>query len=210
MRSPQRFVIVGAGLAGAKAAEALRVGGFVSDVILIGDETEHPYDRPPLSKDYLQGKSTKDTIYIHQESWYAEHDIDVRLATRVTAIDRLAYEVVTDDGRRTRYDKLLLATGSSPRRLNVVGGEAEGVFYLRRVEDSEAIKASFAMAERVAIVGAGWIGLETAAAARAAGCEVTIVEMAELPLLGVLGREVAEIYATLHREHGVTFRLARR
>lgn len=203
----QTFVIVGAGLAGAKAAESLRTGGFDGRVVLVGEEGEHPYNRPPLSKDYLQGKSEKDKIYVQPNSWYAEQDIDLRLGTRVSVIDRAAHQVGTEGGERFGYDKLLLATGSSPRRLSVPGADLDGVLYLRRLADCEVMKAAFATAHRVAVIGAGWIGLETAAAARAAGCEVTVIERAELPLLAVLGREMAEIYAVLHREHGVDLRL---
>ncbi len=203
----QTFVIVGAGRAGAAAAEALRTQGFDGQIALLGDETDHPYDRPPLSKDYLQGKSEKDKVYLHPDGWYAEHDIDVRLGTTVTAVDRTGHKVSTGSGERIPYDRLLLATGSSPRRLRVPGADLDGLLYLRRLDDCEAMKAAFATAHRVAIVGAGWIGLETAAAARAAGCEVTVIERAELPLLHVLGRELAEIYAALHRAHGVEFRL---
>ena len=207
MTAPQVFVIVGAGLAAAKAAEALRSEGFEGRVIVMGEEIERPYDRPPLSKDYLQDKSEKEKIYVHPKGWYAEHDVDLRLGTRVTAIDRAAHEVTADSGERIRYHKLLLATGSSPRRLHVPGADLDRVLYLRRVEDCEAMKDAFATARRVVVIGAGWIGLETSAAARAAGCEVTVVEVAELPLLAVLGREVAEIYAALHRDHGVELRL---
>jgi len=203
----QTFVIVGAGLAGAKAAEALRTEGFDGRVILLGEEGDRPYDRPPLSKDYLQGKSEKDKIYIHPEEFYADHDIDLRLDTRVASIDRSSHEVTLEGGERISYHKLLLVTGSSPRRLAVPGNDLDGVLYLRRLEDCEALKAAFKTAKRVAIIGAGWIGLETAAAARAAGCEVTVLEQGELPLLAVLGREVAEIYAGVHRDHGVQLRL---
>jgi 3-phenylpropionate/trans-cinnamate dioxygenase ferredoxin reductase subunit len=203
----QTFVIVGAGLAGAKAAEALRTDGFTGRVVLLGEETERPYNRPPLSKDYLQGKSEKDKIYVHPEAWYAEHDVELRLDTPVTGLDLAAHHVNLTGGERIGYHKLLLATGSDVRRLSVPGAEFDGVCYLRRLADCEAIKAAFATAERVAIIGGGWIGLETAAAACAADCEVTIIEMGELPLLKVLGREVAEIYAALHRAHGVTLRL---
>ena len=206
-RADQTFVIVGAGLAGAKAAEALREEGFDGRIVLMGDETERPYDRPPLSKEYLQGKSEKEKIYVHPEGWYAGHDVDLQPNTRVTDIDLAAHEVTTESGDRVGYHKLLLATGSSPRRLTVPGHDLDGVLYLRRVAESEAIRKAFATAKRLAIIGAGWIGLETAAAARAAGVEVTVLEMAELPLLGVLGRELAEIYAALHRGHGVDLRL---
>jgi 3-phenylpropionate/trans-cinnamate dioxygenase ferredoxin reductase subunit len=203
----QTFVIAGAGLAGAKAAEALRTQGFTGRVVLIGDEVDRPYDRPPLSKDYLQGKSEKAKIFLHPPGWYAEHDVELRLDTRAAAIDRATHEVVVDGGERIGYDKLLLATGSSPRRLDVPGADLDGVLYLRTVGDCEALKAAFAPAGRVAIIGAGWIGLETAAAARNAGCEVTVIESAELPLQHVLGPEVARIFAELHRDHGVDLRL---
>jgi 3-phenylpropionate/trans-cinnamate dioxygenase ferredoxin reductase component len=200
------YVIVGASLAGAKAAEALREEGFDGPLMLIGDEAERPYERPPLSKDYLMGKAERETIYVHPQPWYAEHGIDLRLGTRVTAIDPAAREVVLADGSRVGYAKLLLATGSSPRRLPLPGAEADGVLYLRRVADCDQIRASFQTASRVAVIGAGWIGLETAAAARAAGLDVTILETAELPLLRVLGREVAQVFADLHRDQGVDLR----
>ncbi len=201
------FVIVGAGLAGAKAAEALRAQGFDGKVVLIGDEDERPYDRPPLSKGYLLGKSEREEIYLHPAGWYAENDIDLRVGTRIVEIDRAGHVVSTQRGDKLDYDKLLLTTGSSPRHLQVPGAELGGVHYLRRVADSEALHAAFESAQRVAIIGAGWIGLETAAAARAAGCHVTLIERAELPLVAVLGAEVAATYADLHRAHGVDLRL---
>jgi 3-phenylpropionate/trans-cinnamate dioxygenase ferredoxin reductase subunit len=207
MSTQQSFVIVGAGLAGAKAAEALRTNGFDGKVILIGAESERPYDRPPLSKGYLQGSTEREKMYIHPPQWHLEHDIDLRLGTRVTEIDCTANEVTTASGQTLGYDKLLVATGSAPRRLEVPGADVAGVHYLRTVADSDALQEAFAAAQRVAIIGAGWIGLETAAAARAAGCHVTLIERAKLPLLGVLGAEVAETYAALHRAHDVELRL---
>src|SRR6185437_7908896 len=199
-------VIAGAGLAGAKAAESLREEGFDGPVVLIGDEAERPYERPPLSKDYLLGKAERDTIYVHPASWYADNGVELRLGVPVTGIDRAAHEVALADGSRIGYTRLLLATGSSPRRLRVPGADADGVLYLRRAVDSDQIKATFQAASRIAIIGAGWIGLECAAAARAAGVEVTLLEAAELPLLRVLGPEVARVFAGLHREHGVDLR----
>jgi len=206
MNAEAAYVIVGASLAGAKAAGTLRQEGFDGPVVLIGEETERPYERPPLSKDYLLGQADRETIYVHPLAGYAEHDVDLKLGTRVTGIDPAAHEVRLADGSRAGYAKLLLTTGSSPRRLTVPGADADGVLYLRRVSDSDQIKAAFAAASRVAVIGAGWIGLETTAAARAAGVEVTVLEAAELPLLRVLGREVAEVFAGLHREHGVDLR----
>ena len=206
MNANRAYVIAGASLGGAKAAETLRQEGFDGPLVLIGDETERPYERPPLSKEYLLGKADRDVLYVHPLTWYAEHGVDLRLGVRVTGIDPAAHEVTLDDGSRAGYAKLLLATGSSPRRLPVPGADLGGVLYLRRAADSDRIKAAFQTASRVAVIGAGWIGLECAAAARAAGAEVTILEAAELPLLRVLGREVAQVFADLHREHGVDLR----
>jgi len=177
------YVIVGASLAGAKAAETLRQEGFDGSIVLIGDETERPYERPPLSKEYLIGKADRDTIYVHPRAWYAEHDVDLRLGVHVTGVDATEHEITLADGSRVGYSKLLLTTGSSVRHLPVPGADAEGVLYLRRAADSDQMKAAFAVASRVAVIGAGWIGLETAAAARMAGAEVTILERGELPLL---------------------------
>jgi len=176
-------------------------------VILIGEETNRPYERPALSKDYLTGKAERESIYVHPEGWYAEHDVELRLGVAVTSIDPSAHEVLLGDGGRVGYSRLLLATGSSPRLLPVPGADLDGVLYLRRVEDSDRIRQAFQAAKRVIVIGAGWIGLETAAAARNAGVEVTVLETAELPLLRVLGREVAQVFADLHRDHGVDLRL---
>jgi len=206
MNANAAHVIVGASLAGAKAAETLRAEGFDGPVVLIGEETERPYERPSLSKDYLLGKADRETIYVHPPAWYAEHDVDLRLGVPVTGIDAVAHQVRLEDGSRVGYAKLLLTTGSTPRRLPVTGADAGGVLYLRRVGDSDQIKETFAAASRVVVIGAGWIGLETAAAARTAGVEVTVLEAAELPLLRVLGREAAQVFAGLHRDHGVDLR----
>lgn len=207
MAGRQTFVIVGAGLAGAKAAEGLREQGFGGRIVLIGEEVERPYARPPLSKGYLQGTSEKEIIYVHPASWYTEHGVDLRHETRATAIDRAEHRVYCDVGDAVVYDKLLLATGASPRLLDVPGADPHRIFYLRRVEDCEQLKVTWKTASRVVIVGAGWIGLEVAAAARAAGLEVIVLETAQLPLLRVLGQETAELFAELHRRHGVDLRL---
>jgi 3-phenylpropionate/trans-cinnamate dioxygenase ferredoxin reductase subunit len=206
MSDTPTFAIVGAGLAGAKAAEALRAEGFDGRVVLLGAEPHRPYERPPLSKGYLQGSAERDTVFVHGPTWYAEHQVDLRLDTTVTALDRRAHELVTADGSRTRYDKLLLTTGASPRRFPVPGADPAGPRYLRSLDDSDHLRAAFRPGARVVIIGAGWIGLETAAAARAAGAEVTVLEHAELPLLRVLGPRVAQVFADLHRDHGVDLR----
>ncbi|MCU1657736.1 MAG: ferredoxin reductase [Pseudonocardiales bacterium] len=203
----QRIVIVGGGLAGAKATEALRERGFSGSVTLIGDEMHLPYERPPLSKSYLMNRSPFEDAIVHDADWYAEHDVDLRLGTHATALDPAAHDVTLADGTQLRYDRLLLATGASPRRLTIAGADAEGVHYLRRREDSDAIRATFGPGRRLVIIGAGWIGLEVAAAARQAGTDVTVVEMAHLPLLAVLGRELAQVFADLHTVNGVDLRL---
>lgn len=206
MGETETMVIVGAGLAGAKAAEALREEGFEGQLVLVGTESHRPYERPPLSKGYLQGSEERDKVFVHPQSWYADHHVDLRLGRTATGLDVAAHELVLDDGQRVAYDKALLATGSSPRRLSVPGAELAGVHYLRSIEESEALKAAFNDSVKVVIIGAGWIGLETASAARAAGAEVTILESAELPLLRVLGAEVAQVFAQLHRDHEVDLR----
>ncbi|WP_250573769.1 NAD(P)/FAD-dependent oxidoreductase [Nonomuraea sediminis] len=195
-----RFVILGAGLAGAKAAQTLREEGFDDEIVLIGAETERPYERPPLSKEYLQGKSEREKIFVHEPGWYAEHDVDLRLGVRATGIDLEGHTVRLSDGSRLPYDKLLIATGSTARRLP---GPA---LYLRTVGESEVLRERLAAAERVIVVGAGWIGLEVSAAARLAGCEVTIVEPAPTPLHVPLGPELGEVFARVQRGHGVELR----
>jgi 3-phenylpropionate/trans-cinnamate dioxygenase ferredoxin reductase subunit len=203
MTADMPYVIVGASLAGAKAAEALRAAGFDGPVTLLGDENSRPYERPPLSKGYLLGTTEREAIFVHPQQWYAESGIDLRLGVTATAIGPARREVTLDDGSTIGYAKLLITTGSSPRRLQVPGADLDGVLYLRRVGDSDKLKKAFTQARRVVVIGAGWIGLETTAAARAAGADVTVLEMAELPLVRVLGPEVAQVFADLHSEHGV-------
>jgi 3-phenylpropionate/trans-cinnamate dioxygenase ferredoxin reductase subunit len=202
------YVIVGASLAGAKAAETLRDEGFDGSIVLLGAESERPYERPPLSKGYLLGKDAKSSIYVHEDTWYSAHDVDLRLGTVATAIDRGSRRVELANGPAVSYDRLLLATGASPRRLDVPGADLAGVRYLRTAGDSERLGAALAEAGQVVIAGAGWIGLEVAAAAREQGCQVTVVEPEASPLLRSVGAELGEIFAGLHRAHGVTFRFA--
>lgn len=201
------FVIVGAGLAGAKAAEILRDKGFDGKIILFGSEDHLPYERPPLSKDYMAGDKSMADFTVHPAEWYREHDIDLRLGTGVQIIDTGGHSVGFDDGHHEHYDKLLLATGSRARHLDVPGADADGVHVLRTVDHAAALLSALTERSRLAIVGAGWIGLEVAAAARTRGAQVTVVESAELPLLGALGPEVAQVFAALHTEHGVDLRL---
>jgi len=206
MATTRDIVIVGAGLAGASAAASLRIEEFAGRIILIGDEPYLPYERPPLSKGYLLGNDELETAFVHPADWYVEHAVELRTDAEVVALDRPAHEVVLAGGERVPYAKVLLATGSEPLRLDVPGVDLAGVLTLRRIEDSQRLKDAFTRTSRVVIVGGGWIGLETAAAARAAGLEVTLLERGDLPLLRVLGPEVAPVFADLHRDHGVDLR----
>jgi len=200
------IVIVGAGLAGGTAATELREQGYRGPVVLVGAEEHAPYERPPLSKGYLLGNDPIEDAFVHPLEWYAEHDVDLRLGVEATAVDTAAHVVHTSAGDLS-YTGLLLATGAEPRRLAVAEESGVPTAYLRTIEDSDRLKAAFAKGGRIAVVGAGWIGLEAAAAARAAGCEVTVFETADLPLLRVLGPTVAKAFADLHRSHGVDLRL---
>jgi 3-phenylpropionate/trans-cinnamate dioxygenase ferredoxin reductase subunit len=199
------FVIVGGGLAGAKAAETLRAEGFDGEVVLFCAEPERPYERPPLSKGYLLGKDNRDSVFVHSADWYAEHSVDLRTGVTVAIIDPAAH-LVTFDGGTVGYDKLLLTTGASARRVDVPGTGLGNVFYLRTLPESEALRAAFTPEARVVIVGAGWIGLEAAAAARTAGASVTVVEPQPNALYGAIGPELGGKFADLHRSHGVEFR----
>ncbi|GGP39184.1 NAD(P)/FAD-dependent oxidoreductase [Streptomyces melanogenes] len=208
------FVIVGGGLAGAKAAETLRAEGFNGRVILIGDEREHPYERPPLSKGFLSGKEERDSVFVHEPAWYAQNDVELHLGQTVTAIDREAKTVRLGDGTLIGYDKLLLATGSEPRRLDIPGTGLAGVHHLRRLAHSERLRNMLKALGRdnghLVIAGAGWIGLEVAAAARGYGAEVTVVEPEATPLHQVIGPELGQIFTDLHAEHGVRFHFGAR
>lgn len=201
----QTFVVVGSGLAAAKAVEELRTEGYTGHLVVYGDERHLPYERPPLSKGFLTGADPLDVAFVHGPDWYDRAEVDLRLGTTVTAIDLAAHEVVTAAGRQ-HYDRLLLATGSTPRRLAMADDSGAPVAYLRTIEDSQRLKDAFRAGLRVAVIGAGWIGLEVAAAARGADCQVTVLESLDLPLLRVLGPEVAQTFADLHRDHGVDLR----
>ncbi|WP_029287008.1 NAD(P)/FAD-dependent oxidoreductase [Cellulomonas sp. HZM] len=201
-----RVVVVGGGLAGAKVVEQLRDRGHDGPVALLGAETERPYERPPLSKGYLLGTDERSAAFVHDEGWYAEHGVDLRTGTRARAIDLGSRDVVDTSGTRHPFDHLVLATGSRPRLLDVPGGDLEGVVHLRTLDDSDRLRAALSSAQHVAVVGGGWIGLEVAAAARAAGCEVSLLVRDRLPLVKVLGPELAALFARLHRDNGVDLR----
>jgi 3-phenylpropionate/trans-cinnamate dioxygenase ferredoxin reductase component len=203
MTTDQTFVIVGAGLAGAKAAETLREEGFDGRVVLIGTEDERPYERPPLSKDYLRGEVGREKVYVHDENFYADHDIELRLGRTAAGLNTPVNELVLDDGRPLRYDRLLFTTGAEPTRLPVPGGALEGILYLRSVEDSDALRERLDAGGAVVVVGGGWLGTEVAASARQRGLEVTLLDRHTVPLERVLGREVGGVYRDIHLDYGV-------
>jgi len=210
MTARSTFVIVGASLAGARAAETLRAEGFGGRLILLGEEPERPYERPSLSKGYLAGGTDRDSVYVHDADFYTDRAIELRTGTHVTALDPAAGAVVLDDGERLRYDRLLLTTGAAPRRLTVPGANLDGVRYLRTLADADELRADLPAAASVAVVGAGWIGSEVAAAARQLGRPVAMIDPATAPLERVLGPEVGRFYRDLHSDHGVELYLGRR
>ncbi|MEV8372595.1 FAD-dependent oxidoreductase [Kribbella sp. NPDC056861] len=206
MTDSERIVIIGASLAGAKAAETLRDEGWTGEIVLVGAEAELPYERPPLSKDVLLGKKEPSDAQLHDQAWYDEKNIELRLGTEATGIDTAARTVKLGEGAELGYDKLLIATGSRVRKLDVPGADLEGVHYLRTAAESKALTDAYAAKPRVVVVGAGWIGLESAAAARERGCEVTVVEPQSTALASAMGEQIGELYAELHRQHGVQLR----
>lgn len=207
MTTSSTFAIVGGGLAGAKAAEALRDNDFDGHVVLFAAEDQLPYERPPLSKEYLAGKKKLDDFTVDPAAWYRDHNVDLRLGTEVTAVNAATHTLSLPDGTTVGYDKLLLATGSASRRPPIPGSDAAGVHYLRTIDDAATLSAALNPGATLAIVGAGWIGMEVAAGARGRDVNVTVVEAAHLPLQAALGAEVGEVFAQLHREHGVDLRL---
>jgi 3-phenylpropionate/trans-cinnamate dioxygenase ferredoxin reductase component len=206
----QTFVIVGAGLAGAKAAQELRERGFDGRVVLVGAEPERPYERPPLSKDYLRGESEREKAHVHPAGFYEEQEIDLETGSAVTAIDPGSSRVLLEDNRELAYDRLLLTMGAEPRRLPIPGAELDGIHYLRTFADADALRARLdAGAGRVAVVGAGWIGSEVAASARQRGLEVTVIDPLALPNERIFGTEVGSFYRDVHMQHGVEMLLGR-
>jgi 3-phenylpropionate/trans-cinnamate dioxygenase ferredoxin reductase subunit len=202
-----RIVIIGGGLAAATAAAELRGRGFDGEVVVFAAEQHLPYERPPLSKGILQGKEEFAAAMVHDAAWYDTHHVDLRVGVSVTAIDPSRRTVIASGDTTTTYDRLLLAPGAEPRRFALaeqVGAPA----YLRTIEDSERLRSQLRPGQQVVIVGGGWIGLEVAAAARIAGANVTVFEAGELPLIRVLGPEIAQVFADLHRYHGVDLRLS--
>jgi 3-phenylpropionate/trans-cinnamate dioxygenase ferredoxin reductase subunit len=210
MSTSPTFVIVGAGLAGAKAAETLRAEGFDGRLLLFGDEAERPYDHPPLSKAYLRGETDRDSLYVHEESFYAAHGVELRTSTPVRSIDPGGHRLELASGEQISHERLLLATGATPRRLPLPGADLAGVQYLRTRSDADALAAAAARAEHVVVVGTGWIGSEAAASLRQLGRDVTLIGPDTAPLARVLGPEVGGVYRDLHADHGVRLALGTR
>jgi 3-phenylpropionate/trans-cinnamate dioxygenase ferredoxin reductase component len=201
--SKQTFVIAGASLAGAKAAQELREHGFDGRVVLIGTEPDRPYERPPLTKDYLRGESEREKAYVHGADFYEQHDIELMTGTTVTAIDPRGPSVTLDGGRELSYDRLLLTTGSEPRQIPAPGAELDGIYYMRSLADCDVLRRRLDDSGRVAVVGAGWIGSEFAASARQLGLEVTVIDPLALPNERIFGAEVGGFYRDVHVQHGV-------
>ncbi len=201
--SNQTYVIVGASLAGAKAAEELREAGFEGRVVLIGAEPQRPYQRPPLSKDYLAGNAGLGKVYVHDEPFYEDHAIELRTSTTVERLVPASSEVVLAGGERLGYDRLLLTTGAQARRLSISGAQLGEIYYLRSLDDSDRLRERLGRGGRLVVVGAGWIGLEVAAAARQMGLEVTAIGRDSVPLEHVLGAEAGAFYRDVHTDHGV-------
>jgi len=206
MSTNRKFVIVGGGLAGAKIAEALRDRDFDGEITVLSEEDHLPYERPPLSKEFFAGKKTLPEFTVHDGEWFRDHHIDLRPGTTATAIDPAAHTVSLPDGSTISYDKLALATGSRSRRLDIPGSDAEGVHYVRTVDQAAALLRTLAADKKLVVIGAGWIGLEIAASARGFDVDVTVLEHAGLPLESTLGPEMGEVFAALHRQNGVDLR----
>jgi 3-phenylpropionate/trans-cinnamate dioxygenase ferredoxin reductase subunit len=199
----QTFIIVGASLAGAKAAEELRERGFEGRLVLIGSEPDRPYERPPLTKDYLRGESEREKAFVHDPGFYEEHQIELLSGVTVTRIDPGLSRITLEDGEQLEYDQLLLTTGAQPRRISVPGAGLDGIHYLRTLGDSSVLRERLNIGGRVAVVGAGWIGSEFAASARQRGLEVTLIDPLELPNGRIFGPQVGTFYRDVHAQHGV-------
>lgn len=200
------IVIVGGGLAGAVTAESYRKAGGSGPILIISADPDYPVHRPPLSKEYLRGDETLDKVYVHPSGFYDEQTVQVRLNTRVDAVDRPAREVILDDGERIPYTTLVLATGARPRRLPVPGGDLPGVFYLRSLHSAQELQAAYANAKQAVIIGAGFIGMEVAASLTQQGIACTVVEMAPRMWASIVPPVVSDFIQRYYAERGVSFR----
>lgn len=198
------FVVVGANLTGGAAVQTLREEGFDGRVVLVGEEPHLPYERPPLSKEYLRGEQELEKGFLRPASWYGENEVEARLGVRVVTLEAAERAVELSDGDRIEADAILLATGGRPRTL--AGEPSDRVLYLRTIEDADRIKPYLAPGKRLVIVGAGFIGAEVAASARTLGADVTVLEYLDVPLMRALGAEMGAVYGEIHREHGVDLR----
>jgi 3-phenylpropionate/trans-cinnamate dioxygenase ferredoxin reductase subunit len=207
MTTERTLVIVGASLAGAKAAEAARATGYDGRVVLVGDEHETPYERPPLSKAVLRGEAAPGTTRVHDDGFYARNDIDLLTGRTAEALDLDRGRVRLDGDDDVRFTTAVLATGATPRRLDIPGSDLAGVHYLRDLGDARRLADALLGAGRVAVIGAGWIGSEVAASARQMGAEVVLIDPAPVPLQRFLGDEIGEVFRRLHADNGVQLRM---
>jgi len=207
MSATQTFVILGAGHAGGRAAQAMRQHGFEGRIILVGEEAHVPYERPPLSKDLITSDAGLEKVQLHAADWYAENRIEMVLGNAATSLDAEAHTVGLVDGQSLNFDKLMLATGARVRRLPIEGADLDNVFYLRTIDDSDAIKARLGDGVKVTVIGGGFIGLESAGSAVKLGASVTVLEAADRLMGRSLAPEVADWFAGMHRARGVDLRL---
>ena len=201
------LVIIGGGLAGAKAAEAARHASYDGRVIVVGAEAHAPYERPPLSKGILRGEADLTSANVHDAGFYDEHDVELVPGVAVTSIDPAARRVYLEGGETLDFEKVVLATGATPRKLELPGADLAGVHYLRTLDDAVALRDAIRGGGRVAVIGAGWIGSEVAASARQMGAEVVLIDPSPVPLQRVVGDEVGKLFARLHADQGVSMRL---
>ena len=206
MTTRPTLAVIGASLAGAKAAEAARGTGFDGRIVLIGEEPGAPYERPPLSKDVLRGEKDSETALVHPSDFYTDQDIEL-VEDRAIALDPEARTVRLATGEPIRFDTAVLATGAAPRPLAIAGAQLSGVHYLRTLDDAVRLREAIQRATRVAVIGAGWIGSEVAASARQMGADVVLIDPATVPLQRVLGDDVGAVFRQLHADNGVGLRL---
>jgi 3-phenylpropionate/trans-cinnamate dioxygenase ferredoxin reductase subunit len=204
--APKSIVIVGANLAGGRATEELRKKGFDGRITLIGEEPQRPYERPPLSKEFLRGEQPLEKAFLRPDEWYSENNIELRLGTRAEGIDPRERKVALHEGSAVSYDALLLCTGGRPRQLQSPGAGLDGIMTFRNIDDAVAVSDRLKPGARIVVVGAGFIGSEIAAGARSRGCEVTVLEAEPVPLVRALGEEVGKIHGQIHRDNGVDLR----
>jgi 3-phenylpropionate/trans-cinnamate dioxygenase ferredoxin reductase subunit len=206
MTTTRTLAVIGASLAGAKAAEAARDVGFDGQIILIGDEPGMPYERPPLSKAVLRGEKEPGTARVHPADFYATHDIQL-VTDHAVALDLAVRRVEVAGGAGIDFDTAVIATGAAPRPLPLAGADLAGVHYLRTIDDAVRLRDAIRSSNRVAVIGAGWIGSEVAASARQMGANVVLIDPAPVPLQRVLGDEIGAVFRDLHADHGVDLRL---